>query len=121
MLIYGIDRQFRLTVGAYKEIRQHMPNGNIEELSNALGSDDPFMTMETIFNLAVIMNKWDEKQKSFADPTYTPNRPLTLEELETLPMSVVVSDLKDAIVEAIIDSQETEIALKNAQGAESES
>ena len=120
MLIYGIDRQFRLTVGAYREIRRTLPNGNIEELRNTLGSDDPFVTMRTIFDLAVIMNRWDEKQKSFADPTYTPNRPLTLEELETLPMSAVVGELKDAIVAAIIDSQETEISLKNGEGAESE-
>ena len=117
MVIYGIERGFRLTVGAYREIAEMMPNGNIEELRDVLGSDDPFMTMGTIFRLAVIMNKWDEKQKKFSDPEYIENRPLSVEELETLPMTDVVGDLKDEIVDAIIASQNTELTLKKTNEA----
>lgn len=116
MEIYGIERHFKLTVGAYREVAAMLPGGNIEELGAALTSDDPFRTMTMIFNLAVVMSKWYEKQQSFLDPDYKKPRPLTLEELETLPMSEVVGSLKDEIIRAIVSSQETEIPLKKTEG-----
>lgn len=116
MEIYGIERHFKLTVGAYREVAAMLPGGNIEELGVALTSDDPFRTMTMIFNLAVVMSKWYEKQQSFLNPDYKKPRPLTLEELETLPMSEVVGDLKDEIIRAIVSSQETEIPLKKTEG-----
>ena len=45
MEIYGIERHFKLTVGAYREVAAMLPGGNIEELGAALTSDDPFRTM----------------------------------------------------------------------------
>ena len=68
-----------------------------------------------IFNLAIVMNKWHDKQQAFLDPDFKKPRPLTLEELETLPMSEVVGTLKDEIINAIVTSQETEIPLKKTE------
>jgi len=115
MTIYGIERKFKLTVGAYREIAGMLPSGNIEELGTILSGDDPFRTMEMIFNLAIVMNKWHDKQQVFLDPDFKKPRPLTLEELETLPMSEVVGTLKDEIINAIVTSQETEIPLKKTE------
>ena len=112
MQIYGIDRQFKLTVGAYKEIAQQLPGGNIEELGAVLTSEDPFVIMTMIFNLRVIMNKQYELQQSFMDPDYKRNRPLTVEELETLPIESVLGELKDEVIAAIVASQTSEITLK---------
>lgn len=112
MVIYGIDRQFKLTVGAYKEIAQQLPGGNIEELGAVLTSEDPFVIMTMIFNLRVIMNKQYELQQSFSDPDYKRNRPLTVEELETLPIESVLGELKDEVIAAIVASQASEITLK---------
>lgn len=112
MVIYGIDRQFKLTVGAYKEIAQQLPGGNIEELGAVLTSEDPFVIMTMIFNLRVIMNKQYELQQSFMDPDYRRHRPLTVEELETLPIESVLGELKDEVIAAIVASQASEITLK---------
>lgn len=112
MVIYGIDRQFKLTVGAYKEIAQQLPGGNIEELGAVLTSEDPFVIMTMIFNLRVIMNKQYELRQSFMDPDYKRNRPLTVEELETLPIESVLGELKDEVIAAIVASQASEITLK---------
>ena len=112
MVIYGIDRQFKLTVGAYKEIAQQLPGGNIEELGAVLTSEDPFVIMTMIFNLRVIMNKQYELQQSFMDPDYRRNRPLTVEELETLPIESVLGELKDEVIAAIVASQASETTLK---------
>ena len=112
MVIYGIDRQFKLTVGAYKEIAQQLPGGNIEELGAVLTSEDPFVIMTMIFNLRVIMNKQYELQQGFMDPDYKRNRPLTVEELETLPIESVLGELKDEVIAAIVASQASEITLK---------
>jgi len=112
MVIYGIDRQFKLTVGAYKEIAQQLPGGNIEELGAVLTSEDPFVIMTMIFNLRVIMNKQYELQQSFMDPDYRRNRPLTVEELETLPIESVLGELKDEVIAAIVASQASEITLE---------
>ena len=60
MEIYGIERHFKLTVGAYREVAAMLPGGNIEELGAALTSDDPFRTMTMIFNLAVVGDLKDE-------------------------------------------------------------
>ena len=120
MTIYGIERGFKLTVGAYKEIASMLPDGNIEELGAILSSGDPFNTMTAIFNLAVIMNKRYETQQKFLNSDYKPNRPLTVEELETLSMDEVIGELKDEVIRAIIESQHTEIELKKTE-AEKES
>ena len=112
MTIYGIDRKFKLTVGAYREIASMLPDGNIEELGAIFSSDSPFHSMTAIFNLAVIMNKAYETQQKYIDPEYKTNRPLTVEELETLSMDDVIGQLKDEVIQAIIDSQRTEIELK---------
>ena len=112
MVIYGVDRKFKLTVGAYKKIAELLPNGRIEELSTALSADDPFQIMDMIFNMAVIMNDQFEKQMSFIDRSYVLNPPLTVAELETLPINDVVGQLKDEIVQSIVDSQKTEINVK---------
>lgn len=112
MVIYGIDRQFKLTVGAYRDIARQLPGGNIEELGAVLTSDDPFTIMTMIFNLAVIMNRQYELQQSFIDSSHTMSRPLTVEELETLPIGTVLGDLKDEVMAAIVSSQSTEITLK---------
>lgn len=112
MVIYGIDRQFKLTVGAYKEIARQLPGGNIEELGAVLTSEDPFAIMTMIFNLATVMNRQYELQQSFMDPSYKKNRPLTVEELETLPVGDVLGELKDEVMAAIVASQASEITLK---------
>lgn len=118
MTIYGIERHFKLTVGAYREIAQMLPNGNIEELGAILSSDNPFQTMTMIFNLAVIMNKAFETQQKYLDRDYKPNRPLSVEELETLSMTDVIGDLKDEVIEAIVESQKTEVNLKKTEAKE---
>lgn len=112
MIIYGIERKFKLTVGRYKKIAELLPSGNIEELRTALTSDDPFRIMEMIFHLAVIMNEQFEKQMSFIDRDYVKNPPLTLAELETLSIDEAIGTLKDEIIRSIVDSQKTEINVK---------
>ena len=118
MKIYGIERHFKLTVGAYREIARLLPDGNIEGLGSLLSGNDAMMMMQMIFNLAVIMSKWAEKQRSFEDTDYVMPRPLTVEELETLPMEAVLGSLKDEVMQAFIDSQNTEIPLKKTEMTE---
>lgn len=118
MKIYGIERHFKLTVGAYREIARLLPDGNIEGLGSLLSGNDAMMMMQMIFNLAVIMSKWAEKQRSFEDKDYVMPRPLTVEELETLPMEAVLGSLKDEVIQAFIDSQNTEIPLKKTEMTE---
>ena len=118
MKIYGIERHFKLTVGAYREIARLLPDGNIEGLGSLLSGNDAMMMMQMIFNLAVIMSKWAEKQRSFEDTDYVMPRPLTVEELETLPMEAVLGSLKDEVIQAFIDSQNTEIPLKKTEMTE---
>lgn len=118
MLIYGVDRQFKLTVGAYKKIAELLPGGNIESLGEALTSEDPFSVMTMIFNLAVIMNEQYEKQMAFIDREYKKNPPLTMEELETLSLEQVTGELKDEVMLAIIESQKETLPLKKTEGAE---
>lgn len=119
MTIYGIERNFKLTVGAYREIARLLPDGNIEGLGSLLSGDDPIRMMQMIFNLAVIMSKWAELQRSFEDKDFVKPRPLSVEELETLPMDVVLGSLKDEIIRSFINSQETEIPLKKTEMTES--
>lgn len=118
MKIYGIERHFKLTVGAYREIARLLPDGNIEGLGSLLSGNDAMMMMQMIFNLAVIMSKWAEKQRSFEDKDYVMPRPLTVEELESLPMEAVLGSLKDEVIQAFIDSQNTEIPLKKTEMTE---
>ena len=120
MTIYGIDRNFKLTVGAYREIARLLPDGNIENLGSLMSGNDPIKMMTMIFNLAVIMSKWAEKQRSFEDRDYEKPRPLTLEELETLPMDVVLGPLKDEIIRSFIESQNAEIPLKKTEAESTE-
>ena len=120
MTIYGIDRNFKLTVGAYREIARLLPDGNIENLGSLMSGNDPIRMMTMIFNLAVIMSKWAEKQRRFEDRDYEKPRPLTLEELETLPMDVVLGSLKDEIIRSFIESQNTEIPLKKTEAESTE-
>lgn len=120
MLIYGIDRKFKLTVGAYKKIAELLPGGNIESLGEALTSDDPFAIMTMIFNLAVIMNERHEKQMAFIDREYRKNPPLTVEELETLSLDQVTGELKDEVMRAIIESQTETLPLKKTEEAETD-
>ena len=112
MIIYGIDRKFRLTVGAYKRIAELLPGGEIERLGDALTNEDPFKIMDMIFNLAVIMNDQYERQTEFLDRDYKRNPPLTLAELETLTLDRVTGQLKDEVMRAIVDSQKEELPLK---------
>lgn len=118
MLIYGVDRKFKLTVGAYRKIAELLPGGNIESLGEALTSDDPFTIMTMIFNLAVIMNDQYERQMAFVDREYKKNPPLTIEELETLSIEQVTGELKDEVMEAIVNSQKETLPLKKTEGAE---
>lgn len=127
MKIYGIERHFKLTVGAYREIARLLPDGNIEGLGSLLSGNDAMMMMQMIFNLRVIMSKWAEKQETYEkisageDPKQViaaMPRPLSVEELETLPMEAVLGSLKDEVIQAFIDSQNTEIPLKKTEMTE---
>lgn len=120
MTIYGVDRKFRLTVGAYRKISESLPGGDMNKLGDLLGNDDPFVIMNTVFRLACIMNERYERQQAFLDPDFRKHRRLTVEELETLSIQDVVGPLKDEVVAAIIDSQKTEINIKNPPEAEEE-
>lgn len=115
MVIYGIERNFRLTVGAYKKIAELLPGGEIERLGDALTNEDPFKIMDMIFNLAVIMNDQFERQMEFIDKDYKRNPPLTVAELETLSLDRVTGQLKDEVMRAIVNSQKEELPLKKTE------
>lgn len=115
MTIYGVDRHFRLTVGAYKDIASMLPSGDINDIWDLIRSEDPFIIMDTIFSLAIRMNKQYEIQQSFMEPGYKKNRPLTREELETLSLDEVTGPLREEVMQRFIDSQKQEVELKKQE------
>lgn len=76
MKINGVNRKFRLTIGAVAEISAICPDGDIDRMSELFESKDLGSILTATAKIAVAMNK-------YTDPTIDP---LTVEEVFGLEM-----------------------------------
>ena len=109
MKINGVNRKFKLTIGAVAEISAICPDGDIDRMTELFETNDIGQILESTAKVAIAMNK-------YADITA---EPLTVDEIFALDMQGF-KELQDELVSAYRgDSIPTVNAKSKKKGAES--
>lgn len=109
MIINGKERGFLLSIGAFIQISEISPGGNIQRLGELANSDDAGKAMGIIAEMAVAMSKAYEEAKSFCGEES--EEPLTKAEALALPLRDF-RKLQEAVMQAFQDGQKQTVEVE---------
>lgn len=88
MIIHGREIKFLVTVGAACELADMCPGKDIKRIAELLSDEKPLQVIQGVnAKIVHLLNAGYEKAMEFEEPGYTA-RPITVEELMTLPPKV---------------------------------